>query len=133
MGGSTAEGRLILQRHDHSSKGPDGVRLLPVLLREVTGHLLLIWDAAMSPRGQAVTDFVAKGGARRLHLERLPASAPERNPQEGVWKLLKRVERKKVCGLDVPHIPRELRRATERLRHRKPLLRQCFAHAGCFL
>ena len=41
-----------------------------------------------------------------------------------------RVELKNVCCLDVPHVQRELYRAKERLRHRKPVLCQCFAHAG---
>jgi transposase len=133
MGGITPEGRIFMQTQDHSYKGPEVVRFLQVLLREVPGNLLVIWDGATIHRCQAVKDFLAKGGAKRIHLERLPAYAPELNPQEGVWNLLKRVELKNVCCLDVPHIQRELRRAKERLRHRKPLLRQCFAHAGCFL
>lgn len=106
------------------------VRFLPLLLREVPGKLLVIWDGATIHRCQAVKDFLAKGGAKRMQLERLPASAPELNPQEGVWNLLKRVELKNVCGLDTPQIQRELRRAKERLRHRTSVLRQCFAHAG---
>jgi len=35
--------------------------------------------------------FCARGAAKRLHLERLPGYAPELNPQEGVWNLLKDV------------------------------------------
>jgi len=130
MGGITPEGRLFMQTQDHSYKGPDVVRFLQVLLREVPGKLLVIWDGAPIHRCQAVKDFLAKGGAKRIHLERLPAYAPELNPQEGVWNLLKRVELKNVCCLDVQHVQREVRRAKERLRHRKSVLRQCFAHAG---
>jgi transposase len=36
---------------------------------------------------------LAKGGAKRIHLERLPAYAPELNPQEGVWNLLTQARR----------------------------------------
>ncbi len=36
---------------------------------------------------------LCRGAAKRLHLERLPGYAPELNPQEGVWNLLKRRER----------------------------------------
>jgi transposase len=130
IGGITPQGKLLMQTQDHSYKGPEVVRFLQMLTREIPGKLLVIWDGATIHRCQAVKDFLAKGGAKRLHLERLPAYAPELNPQEGVWNLLKRVELKNVCCLDVQHVQRELRRAKERLRHRKPVLRQCFAYAG---
>lgn len=133
IGAITPEGKIVMQTQDHSYKGPDVVRFLQVLLREIPGKLLVIWDGASIHRSQPVKDFLRKGGAKRIHLERLPGYAPELNPQEGVWNLLKRVELKNVCCLDVPHVQRELRRAKERLRHRKPTLRQCFAHAGCSL
>jgi transposase len=133
MGGITPQGRLFMQTQDHSYKGPDVVGFLQLLTREIAGKLLVIWDGAPIHRCQAVKDYLAKGGAKRIHLERLPAYAPELNPQEGVWNLLKRVELKNVCCLDVRHVQREVRRAKERLRHRKSVLRQCFAHAGCLL
>jgi transposase len=133
MGGITPEGRLFMQTQDHSFKGPDVVRFLQLLTRKIPGNLLVIWDGAAIHRCQAVKDFLAKGGAKRIHLERLPGYAPELNPQEGVWNLLKRVELKNVCCLDVHHIQTQLLRAKERLRHRSSVLRQCFAHAGCFL
>jgi transposase len=130
IGAITLKGKICMQTQDHSYKGPDVVRFLQLLLREIPGKLLVIWDGASIHRSQPIKDFLAKGGAKRIHLERLPGYAPELNPQEGVWNLLKRVELKNVCCLDVPHVQRELRRAKERLRHRKPVLRQCFAHAG---
>ena len=133
IGGITPEGRIFMQTQDHSYKGCDVVRFLQILLREIPGKLLVIWDGAPIHRCQAIKDFLANGGAKRIHLERLPAYAPELNPQEGVWNLLKRVELKNICCLDVQQIQRELSRAKERLRHRKPVLRQCFAHADCFL
>jgi transposase len=133
MGGITPQGRIFMQTQEHSYKGPDVVGFLQLLTREIPGNLLVIWDGAPIHRCQAVKDFLAKGGAKRIHLERLPAYAPELNPQEGVWNLLKRVELKNVCCLNVQHIQRELRRAKERLRHRRSVLCQCFAHAGCLL
>jgi transposase len=130
IGAITPEGKICMQMQDHSYKGPDVVRFLQLLLREIAGNLLVIWDGASIHRSQPVKDFLIKGGAKRIHLERLPGYAPELNPQEGVWNLLKRVELKNVCCLDVPHVQREVRRAKERLRHRKQTLRQCFAHVG---
>ncbi len=88
-------------------------------------------DGSPIHRAQAVKDFLAKGAAKRLHLERLPAYAPELNPQEGVWNLLKRRELKNICCRDLHHLNSELLKAKEHLRHRRSVLQQCFVHAGC--
>jgi transposase len=133
IGALTPQGRMVMQTQDHAYKGPEVVRFLQLLTREIAGPLLVIWDGAPIHRCQAIKDSLSKGAARRIHLERLPAYAPELNPQEGVWNLLKRVELKNVCCLDLQPIETQLRRAKERLRHRTSVLRQCFAHAGCSL
>src|SRR2546425_4097565 len=102
-----------------------------LLLHKLPGKLLVIWDGASIHRAEAIKEFLSRGAAKRIHLERLPGYAPELNPQEGVWNLLKRRELKNVCCRDLPHVATELRLAKERLRHRRTVLRQCFAHAGC--
>ena len=96
----------------------------------IVGNLLMIRDGAPIHRCQAIKDYLRKGGDNRVHLEQLPAYAPDFNPQEGVWNLLKRVEFKNLCCLDVPHVQQNQRRAKERLRHRKSILSKCFAHAA---
>jgi transposase len=133
IGAISTDGRLFMQMHYHSYKGPDVVRFLRLLLRKIPGKLLLIWDGAPIHRCQAVKDFLAQGAAKRLHLERLPGYAPDLNPQEGVWNLLKRCELKNVCCHNLWEIQDQLLHAKARLRHRRSVLLQCFAHAGCFL
>ena len=130
IGGLTMDGRLVMHVQDTSYKGPDVVRFLHLLLRKIPGKRLFIWDGAAIHRCQAVKDFLAHGGAKRIHLEQLPGYAPELNPQEGVWNLLKRCELKNLCAHDFEQLAAELVRAKERLRHRKTVLRQCIAHAG---
>jgi transposase len=66
---------------------------------------------------------------KRVHLEPLPGYAPELNPQEQVWNLLKRRELKNLCCQDLAHLRHELVHARERLRHRQEILQHCFAHA----
>jgi transposase len=66
---------------------------------------------------------------KRVHLERLPDYAPELNPQEQVWNLLKRRELKNLCCQNLAHLSQELVRAKERLSHRKEILQHCFAYA----
>jgi transposase len=131
IGAITPEGRLLMQSQDHAYCADDVVRFLRLLLRRLPGKLLVIWDGATIHRAQAIKDFLSRGAAKRIHLERLPGYAPELNPQEGVWNLLKRRELKNVCCRDLPHVATELRLAKERLRHRRTVLQQCFAHAGC--
>src|SRR5260370_1308747 len=92
IGAITLEGKMCMQTQDHSYKGPDVARFLQLLLREIPGKLLVIWDGASIRRSQPIKDFLTKGGAKRIHLERLPSYAPQINPQEGVWNLLKRVD-----------------------------------------
>jgi hypothetical protein len=64
-----------------------GRRISRVLLRKVSGKLLLIWDGSPIHRGQAVKDFLKRGAAKRLHLEQLPGYAPDLNPDEGHLEL----------------------------------------------
>jgi transposase len=130
IGGLTMDGRLVMHVQNTSYKGPDVVRFLQLLLRKIPGKLLVIWDGTNIHRSQAVKAFLAQGGAKRIHLERLPGYAPELNPQEGVWNLLKRRELKNLCAADFDQLGTELVRAKERLRHRKTILCQCIAHAG---
>jgi transposase len=133
MGGLTPDGRLFLQMQDHAYRSPDVVRFLRVLLRKLPGKLLLIWDGAPIHRGQPVKDFLRRGAAKRLHLERLPGYAPELNPAEGLGNDLKRVELGNVCCADLAALSLALRRAKERLRHKRQVLRACTTQCGYHL
>lgn len=131
IGAITPDGRLFMQMQDHAYDAEDVVRFLRLLLRKIPGKVLLIWDGSPIHRAKVIKAFLKRGAAKRLHLERLPAYAPELNPQENVWNLLKRRELKNVCCRDLSHLTQELRRAKERLRHRRSTLQQSFAHAHC--
>ena len=126
----TPQGRLFMQVQDHAYRSEDVVRFLRVLLRKIQGKLVVIWDGAPIHRGKAIKAFLAKGAAKRLHLVQLPGYAPELNPDEGIWNLLKRVELKNVCCRDLTHLGMELRRAKERLRHKRELICSCIRQCG---
>ena len=125
ISGLTLDGRLLFQVRPYSLRGPDVVEFLRLLLRQVPGKLLVIWDGSPIHRCQAVKDFLARGAAQRLQLERLPAYAPELNPDEGIWSYLKRVELRNVRCQDLAHLDDELRRAVTRLRRKHTVLRGC--------
>ena len=130
ISGLTPAGQLLLQVRERSLRAPDAARFLKHLLRHVRGPLIVIWDGAPIHRAQAVKDFLAQGGAARVHLEQLPAYAPELNPDEGIWSYLKRVELRNVCCDDLPELRRELRLAAARLRHQRKILRGCIIQCG---
>src|SRR5258708_5517055 len=94
IGGITSKGRLFMQMQEHAYKAVDVVRFLRMLLRKLPGKLLIIWDGSPIHRADVIKQFLASQVGQRVHLERLPGYAPELNPQEQVWNLLKRRERK---------------------------------------
>jgi len=129
----TPEGRLLMQVQDHAYTSSEVVRFLQHLLRHIAGKLLIIWDGAPIHRGQPIKEFLAAGGAQRIHLERLPGYAPELNADEGIWQYLKRVELKNVVCHDLAELRYALRLATARLRHKPQVIEGCIHHAGLTL
>src|SRR5438105_12294636 len=129
IGGLTPQGRMFMQMQERAYCAEDVVAFLRLLLRKIPGKLLVIWDGSPIHRAKVIKEFLAAGAAKRLHLERLPGYAPELNPQEGVWNLLKRRELKNLCCQTLSHLRQEVVFAKERLRHRKEVLQVCMVHA----
>lgn len=128
MSGITMSGKLYTMVASRAFKSSDSVKFLKHVRQQTGSKLLVIWDGCPIHRG-AVTTFMCNGGAQQMHLERLPAYAPELNPDEGVWQHLKNVERRKLCCSDVAHLRRELNLAIMRLRSKPRLIQSFFAGA----
>jgi transposase len=123
-------GQLYFHCPEHAFSSHDVVAFLEHLLREVPGRLVIIWDGAPIHRSHTIREFLANGAAQRLHVERLPAYAPELNPGEGLWPQLKGVELRNLSCFDLPHLRRELRGAVRRVRRKPRILKGCFRGAG---
>ena len=130
ISGITPAGQLLRQMRDRSLRGPDVVRFLQHLRHHIAGKLLVIWDGAPIHLGQVVKEFLAHGGAARIWLEQLPAYAPELNPDEGIWNLLKRGELRNLCCGDLTELRLELRLAAARLRHKRTVIEGCISQCG---
>lgn len=130
MGAITPDGQLSVLTRDESLTGRESVFLLKQLHRQFGTNLLVIWDGGSIHKGEEVRTFLADGGARLVWLERLPGYAPDLNPTEGVWNLLKHVEMRNLCCLNFDELRHELDLAVARLRHKPHLIRACFAGAG---
>ena len=122
MSGITPEGKLLMLEQERAFKGPDVVRFLKHALRQMPGKLLVIWDGSPIHRSKAVKEFLAAGAAARVQLEQLPGYAPDLNPDEGIWRHLKYVELKNICCRSLSELRKELRKAKERLRHKKHVI-----------
>jgi len=130
ISGITLDGRLFMQVRPASYDAEAVVGFLRVLLRKISGKIVLIWDGSPIHRANALKDFLKRGAAKRLHLEQLPGYAPDLNPDEGIWNYLKRVELGNVCCSDFDHLYREIIRAKERLRHKKAIIISCSRQCG---
>jgi transposase len=82
------------------------------------------------PAPPPVRAILAQGGAQRIYLAPLPDCAPDTNPDEGIWRYLKRVELRNHCCHDLPELKDEFHRAVARLRHRRHILQACIQRAG---
>jgi transposase len=58
------------------------------LLAHLRGHVIVVLDNAQIHRGGSMAKLCAR--FPRLHIESFPPYAPELNPDEGVWRHLKR-------------------------------------------
>src|SRR5918997_615131 len=116
------EGKLYFHSQDRAIDAADVVMVLEPLRREVPGRMVLIWDGAPIHRSHRIQECLSHGAAQRLHLERLPAYAPELNPGEGLWQQLTGVELRHVCCFHLPHLRHELRDAVKRVRRTPRLI-----------
>jgi transposase len=124
------EGKLYFHCQDHAINSQDVIAFLEHILREVPGRSVIIWDGSPIHRSRVIKEFLANGAAQRLHLERLPAYAPELNPDEGIWQQLKGVELRNLCCFTLHHLRTALRNAVKRVRRKPRIIQACVAGAG---
>jgi transposase len=130
MSAITPAGQLYSLIRSEPMTSVESVHFLKHVRSRVGTDLLAVWDGSPIHRGDEVKTFLADGGAPSISLERLPPYAPDLNPDEGVWDLLKQVELRNVCCRDFDHLLHELGLAILRLRRKPNLVQSCFEAAG---
>lgn len=68
---------------DETIRSPQVVKFLRQLLRHVRGSVIVVWDRSNTHRSQETQQYLHRQS--RLHVELLPAYAPDLNPQEQIW------------------------------------------------
>jgi transposase len=131
MAGVTPAGKLYTLVRQKSLKSPESVVFLKHLLIQTGQKLLVIWDGSPIHRWGAVQEFLAAGGAKRVHLEPMPGYAPDLSPlDQGCWQHLKHVEMRNLSCMDMEELHLEFHLAIGRLRQKPNLIRSFFVAAG---
>lgn len=105
-------------------RSPQVVDFLRRLQRHLPGKLLIVWDGLRQHRSRLVKDFIAQQDGT-IHLEYLPAYAPELNPVEYIWGYWKHHELPNLCAKDFANLTTRARRALRRMQ-RRPVLVSAF-------
>ena len=111
---------LYLHFHRENISQVEVALFLRYLLRQIRGHIVLLWDGGSIHGGEFIQGFLRRH--RRLHIESFPAYAPELNPDERVWTHCKReLANGRPDNLD--ELLGVLTRVTRKARTRPSLLR----------
>ena len=129
MSAITPQGGLFTWVSATALRARDSVRFLEHVHRQLERKLLVIWDGSPIHRAKLLKAYLADGAAKYIHLEPLPAYAPDLNPDEGVWKHFKYVDLCNLCCANLPHLNQQLDLAIVRLRRRPQLIQTFFAGA----
>ncbi|ATL64876.1 IS630 family transposase [Nocardia terpenica] len=126
--------RLIYRprRHDRSSDRKslsenDYRDLLDTAHQQLGGPMVLTWDNLNTHTSARMRRFIA---ARDwLTVYQLPAYAPELNPVEGIWSLLRR-RLANTLFTDPAHLTTAIRSGLRRIQHQPAAINGCLTETG---
>jgi transposase len=95
------------------------------LLGWIPGTVFLFWDG-LNPHRSKKTRAALKAYHPRLRVYRLPAYAPELNPDEGLWAWMKQHALSGQCPPNLEVLEHSIRLALRRLRRRPQVIRSFF-------
>jgi len=107
------------------------VRGLRSLRRHLSGAVILLWDGLPAHRS-AHTRRHVQAQHRWLHVERLPAYAPELNPVEAMWANLSARELANLCPETLDELSTHVQRGVRRIRRHNHLGLAFLRHSGLF-
>jgi transposase len=117
---------LYFDIFDHNIATDDVVEFVADLVRRL-GKITLVLDRWQVHRS-AVCQLKARFG-RRIHVEWLPAYAPELNPTEYVWGHTKFADLANFIPDDLLHLGQSIAASLRHTRQKQSLLRSFFHHA----
>jgi transposase len=125
IGGITPEGRIYFRIHEESIKSPQVVEYLTQLLRQIRGHIVLVWDNG-STHTTHLTQAFLESVKERLTVFYLPAYFPKLNPTEYLWTYIKWAKMKDYCPMGIPELKGKLNGCVRSLRRNPRKVRSFF-------
>ena len=102
--------------------------LLQVAHAQLGGPIVLIWDNLNTHKAAGMRRFINEHDW--LTVYRLPAYAPDLNPVEGIWSLLRRGPTANTAFADPEHLIRTVRRGLREIQYRRHLIDGVLAETG---
>jgi transposase len=118
---------LHFELFDHNITADETEPFVATVLEHFPRGIILVWDHWMVHR--AAARRLQERFPRRLHVEWLPAYAPDLNPTEQVWNRSKYTDLANFIPQDVAHLSRALHRSLRHTRSQQWLLRSFFKQA----
>ncbi|MER7585214.1 transposase [Kitasatospora sp. NPDC097691] len=98
---------------------------------QLGGPIVLVWDNLRLHLTVGMREFIA-ANADWLTVFQLPTYAPDLNPTEGVWSLVKR-DIGNLAAADLDQITRAVKRRLKRIQYRPDLVDGCLLGTGLIL
>ncbi len=115
--GCLLRGSAQVPRQGSNSFAWSGYRDLVVRAHiQLNAPIVLVWDNLNTHLAAGMREYADTHG--RLTTVQLPSYAPDLNPAEGIWSLLRRGPLANVAFTDDDHLERTLRRGLRHIQHR---------------
>lgn len=111
---------------DGSIRSTQVVAFLRQLLRSVRGSVIIVWDRSNTHRSAETKTYL--NSQPRLHVEQLPAYAPDLNPQEQIWGHSKKNALANYCPDDTAELHDTAAETFAEIASNQRLLRGLFKH-----
>ncbi|MFE9429101.1 transposase [Kitasatospora sp. NPDC006697] len=99
--------------------------------RDLLGPIVLVWDKLRAHLMPPMREFI-EASKDWLTVFQLPSYAPDLNPQEGTWSLVKRTIGN-LAAANLDELARAVKRSLKKIEHRPHLVDGCLAATGLIL
>lgn len=105
--------------------------LLIAVHQQLSAPIVVVWDNLNVHSDRRLREFINTHDRITCHF--LPAYAPDLNPVEGIWSLLRRSSQANTAFTDPDHLMSVLRHGLRKIQHRSNLIAGCLAETGLIL
>lgn len=99
---------------------------------QLDGPIVLVWDNVRVHLTKPLREFI-DANAEWLTVVQLPTCAPDLNPTEGVWSLVKRDIGNLAAAASLSQITRAIKHRLKTLQYRPDVIEGCLAGTGLAL